>query len=1104
MKCSNNNTSQRFYPKKCPLSPIYQWGLRYTTDSVYGINACPAWCHTEGENVTVAIIDFGIDKTEPDLSGNIHPYSYDLHTETSPSQCYGSTGTFFAGIIAAVKDNNVGIVGVAPKAKVMAISGNVHGNYEPDPDPSFTAQIAGGFSVAWQNGADIIHCSWGDEGGYFNSLHSDILEEAILNAMNNGRNGKGTVVVFSAGYSYNPNQMDYPAYFHDDLITVGAITKQGEWHSDSGYGQKLDVVAPGQTIRSIPTHLWNSGSRAAAPFVSGVAALILSANPNLTVRQVGDIIERTAQKIKTDSYPYLNTNGKNNGSWNEKMGYGLVDAIAAVENARACNPEFAPPMYNEDIITDALWEKNSLQSHSYTVNNGATLTIRAAIRFVAGASITVKAGGKLIVDGGTLTNACSGEMWQGIIVEGNSSLSQDIYSYQGHVTLQNGAIIENAVTAISTCASPKSGGVISATNTTFRNNATAVKIYPYISYSNYYNSELVYIGNFTLCNFIFDNTNLLTANGLHFSEHINLSGVNGIRFKGCTFQKIGTGNTNAGPKAINAHNAGFSINEYCGMTMHIGQCVCPITPVRSSFSGFYRGILVNTSGTQRYVSVSNTDFSNILYSSIEINGMHNVGIVNSNFAFNDGVFSSGSPVGITLNNATGYNIEGNKFQGTTYTHGMMNPPRVGISVNNSGTAENSIYRNQFINMSIGINVSGVNGFPNTSGTIQGLQFTCNEFSGGSRDIYATGYMRFHQGSSSKGADNDFITSQLASIVTLSYPINYYRSNQIYHTPINSGQKVTILSGAANNCASTLCDIVISYTNTSPFEQYDQLSKKMAEEKSLYKSIISDNKQPTLSASQKAELSNLESSISKLSLQMNEISQRAIGEILQDTIEINLPQLSEWYSRMPTASADYSLVETYYHQGNYSLADNALISMIKEYDYDDIQLVDYDNYGRFHALKNTLQISERYWDALTEAEIDELKSIAEASDERSSTMAKGVLCFFYNICFEDEIIAKNDAILPLPKSAPMESTTPATSDIQVFPNPVEDNLTVSIPALPKGTIIFQLVDVNGRIMLSQALTSDYSTINLSSLPNGIYQYQILHNGVSLKSDKVVKQ
>jgi hypothetical protein len=241
-------------------------------------------------------------------------------------------------------------------------------------------------------------------------------------------------------------------------------------------------------------------------------------------------------------------------------------------------------------------------------------------------------------------------------------------------------------------------------------------------------------------------------------------------------------------------------------------------------------------------------------------------------------------------------------------------------------------------------------------------------------------------------------------------------------------------------------------------------------------------------------------LSELSIRMNEISQKAIREILMDSV-INLSQLAEWHVRIPNLSTNYALVETYYHKGDYALADLALGDMPSNLELDETQRAEHRNYSRLHDLKNVLRQSGRYWDALTETEIDELVSIAEANNERSSTMAKGVLCFFHGICYEKEVTADGMAT---PRSQSASNASSKTADVQVFPNPADDNLTVFIPELPKGTLVFQLFDPMGRSMLILPLTDHYTTINLSKLSQGIYYYRVLNNGVAIGRDKVLKR
>ncbi|MBA4154715.1 S8 family serine peptidase [Flavobacterium sp.] len=314
------------------------WGLDNATNHEIDINACAAWEITEGQGIRVAVIDNGIDKTHLDLIDNIDNLSFNMNNGSSPSAIPNDFhGTHIAGTIAAIKDNNLQVTGVAPKSKLIDVS---HDGFMV---PNQTAlEYASGISWAWQTGADILNCSWGDHNGvYYSIYHSSILESSILNALTLGRNGKGTIVVFASGnhggnYAFNYGGMDYPGIFSNDIITVGGINEYGQRaiftpEAQSSYGVKLDVVAPGINITSTNLNseiLESFGTSFAAPHVTGIAALILSVNPNLTQKQVADIIEQTAQKV--GGYGYNPTTNRPNGNWNMEMGYGLVDAHAAV------------------------------------------------------------------------------------------------------------------------------------------------------------------------------------------------------------------------------------------------------------------------------------------------------------------------------------------------------------------------------------------------------------------------------------------------------------------------------------------------------------------------------------------------------------------------------------------------------------------------------------------------------------------------------------------------------------------------------------------------------------------------------------------------------
>lgn len=298
-----------------------QWGLYNSQYEGLDISLSQAWSYATGRGIKVAVVDQGIDLNHQDLRDNIYPLSYDTETRTSPSKVYGAHGTHCAGIIAAVRNNGIQVVGVAPDAKLMSVSNSL------STATNLEANLANGINWAWQNGADIISCSWWCE-------PDDLLEDAIDNAVTKGREGKGCVFVKSAGnytWMHPTYDISYPGDYSPDVIAVSNMTKDGSIADDSCYGPNLLVTAPGSNILStIPNNqvTTKSGTSMACPHVAGLAALILERNPSLTAKKVREIIAKNTKKVGSISY----STNKIYGTWNIKYGYGLIDAYKAVIN----------------------------------------------------------------------------------------------------------------------------------------------------------------------------------------------------------------------------------------------------------------------------------------------------------------------------------------------------------------------------------------------------------------------------------------------------------------------------------------------------------------------------------------------------------------------------------------------------------------------------------------------------------------------------------------------------------------------------------------------------------------------------------------------------
>lgn len=365
-----------------------QWGLKNIQYSNIDISACDAWTLSTGKDINIAIIDLGIDVAHRDLLKNISSLSYDAMSSSSPSKIYtdneGKTmhGTQCAGIAAAVTDNSLGIAGVAYNAKIMPIS--------YDFNSSENTKLANGISWAWQHGADVVSCSWSV------STPVDAIKEAINMATTQGRNGFGCVVVVSSG-NHKTNEsttVKFPATL-SNVIAVGAISQSGSIANFSNYGSAIDVCAPGESVYTIVpnTNLaeFGSGTSLAAAHVSGLAALVLEVNPKLKSKEVQDIIETTTKKVGSLAY----SSTKTNGTWNEKHGYGLIDAYSAVMKAKTYCP--AVELKNQTITSEKTIIGCSVNVENVTMKQGGKLNfdaskviITAPFSMETGTQITIK------------------------------------------------------------------------------------------------------------------------------------------------------------------------------------------------------------------------------------------------------------------------------------------------------------------------------------------------------------------------------------------------------------------------------------------------------------------------------------------------------------------------------------------------------------------------------------------------------------------------------------------------------------------------------------------------------------------------------------------
>ena len=444
-------------------------------------------------------------------------------------------------------------------------------------------------------------------------------------------------------------------------------------------------------------------------------------------------------------------------------------------------------------------------SEGFILDNNATVTVTGNIKSNKNAKTIVPVGTRLILDGGLMTNN-DNNFWQGIEVWGNKDAHQfeinGCYG-QGYLELKNGAVIENAKCAVELWRPEHystTGGIIHATDATFRNNAMAVRAVCYTNHSPYNNKETNYNGSFVNCSFVVNGDYLGTET---FKKHVTLADVNGIGFLGCDFSANRSANgVHPYCIGISAYDAGFNVNTYCATSP---SQPCPDAYLdRSTFTGLCAGISAASNGNHpRSFTVWGSVFTANDYG-VKANSTDCPVICFNDFNIGSGAYCDYN-YGVYLRNVAIFSIEENSFQSPTKSPATS----VGIAVYDSH-GFNDVYRNSFVNLSranlaLGINVEGSS--EHSAGSVRGLTYTCNTFSGNQRDLMVlqkggAGDIQPLQGSSTCPAGNTFENSVFQIYNDGISPINYfYNSNASGETPNSSLlYRVTpVATTAVNNC-----------------------------------------------------------------------------------------------------------------------------------------------------------------------------------------------------------------------------------------------------------------------------------------------------------------
>ena len=297
------------------------------------VRAVGAWRVTQGARaIRVVVHDAGVDIDHPDLAANVDP-GWDFDNEDADaSNDEDAHGTACAGVVAA-PTNGLGVVGIAPGCRIVPLrAAGAH---------SWTGW-ARTFHWVRERG-DVISCAW-------TLSPNETLARAIRSAVRDGRGGRGAPCFSASGNGGNGKPAGFPASM-PEVIGVGACSNLDRLATYSQVGPGVDLLAPSSggragTLRIETTDNAGAagystgdycratdssgfgGTSSATPLAAGVAALVLSVDPELTAEDVRRVLRTTARKIDAQAAAY-DANG-----YSRTHGFGCVNAAEAVRSVQ--------------------------------------------------------------------------------------------------------------------------------------------------------------------------------------------------------------------------------------------------------------------------------------------------------------------------------------------------------------------------------------------------------------------------------------------------------------------------------------------------------------------------------------------------------------------------------------------------------------------------------------------------------------------------------------------------------------------------------------------------------------------------------------------------
>lgn len=840
------------------------------------------------------------------------------------------------------------------------------------------------------------------------------------------------------------------------------------------------------------------------------------------------------------------------------------------------------------------------------IESGGELIVKCKLLMPSIGKIIVKPNGRLIIDGGTITNS-ENDLWQGIEVWGTSNQPQNSIlnsPYQGIVELKNGAVIENAENAI-TLWHPgdwsSMGGIVYANNATFLNNRRSVEFMAYQNTTPNGN-PIRNLSQFTNCTFKVDD-NYRGGSSNPFSHHVTLWAVNGVFFTACNFlneqsNKVYDPYNN---KAIYSIDAGYTVKGSCSQLLMYGQ-TCPDEYLNKSyFKGFNSAVKAKGSSSNNIVKIEDAIFDGN-YTGVEYEALNNSWVNKSNFFVGLYPDNGISQEGIFMNSSSGYRIEENDLKPNP---NLSDFPLSSIRVSNSGTANNQIYKNTTTDLKIGEMALGNNKNPNNN--FEGLKILCNHHSGTKNDISikpgdnqlsSNGICTF-QGNpfTLTSAGNTFSqngNNPESDIQNLTQsPIIYYHTGgntePKFYTPnfvfplqvnnantclsnFNSGYSFPLSAASKVQFSNDYDAKELAYTNVLynynqlidggsttallqeiqmswPPDAWDLRAELLSKSPYLSEKVLREaanrnilpqamlleiclanpdgtrnenfirflrdeipNPLPEymldlIVANWEAETARtlLEASLADIGHKMSITADLLIHNALVDSIQ-QINEARSWMARRGSLTDYYSLAESFLATNDFTTAKFYLNQIPTQFNLTDEQYAEYNNFVDYINFRESIALKGKNIMQLEGSELDQLRQIADLYLGKASVMAQNILCFGYQICYDNSNPLEYTHLkFGKPKISVSQIFNEAYNDVEVMPNPatVYTSFIWNLPLL-KSTAEIRVFDLNAKIILNKVINIKQGQLvwDTRTIKNGVYFYEVLSENQQLSKGKII--